>query len=92
MPTYQFICRRGCGSFERSFAMAAAPAVTSCPQCAGASRRCFGGALIQPGSAASRLLEATNRTATEPAVVHSLPAGRSATVTRNPLHRKLPRP
>ncbi|WP_067813319.1 FmdB family zinc ribbon protein [Nocardia inohanensis] len=92
MPLYEFRCR-DCGSFDRSFSMAAVPDLTECPGCAAASRRQVGGgAFVRPGSAAARLIEATRRTASEPAVVGA-PKGRvSAPVTRNPLHRKLPRP
>ncbi|MEV6069208.1 zinc ribbon domain-containing protein [Nocardia sp. NPDC052001] len=92
MPLYEFRCR-DCGSFDRSFSMAAVPEVANCPECAGDSRRQVGGgAFVRPGSAATRLIDATARTASEPAVVGA-PAGRSsAPVTRNPLHRKLPRP
>ncbi|WP_203236531.1 FmdB family zinc ribbon protein [Nocardia panacis] len=92
MPTYHFRCE-GCGSFEAGYAMAEVPATAPCPTCAGASRRGFGGgALLHTGSAASRLLEATARTASEPRVVNAPPPGRGTPVTRNPLHRKLPRP
>ncbi|MFF2556450.1 FmdB family zinc ribbon protein [Nocardia sp. NPDC058058] len=92
MPLYEFRCR-DCGSFDRSFSMAAVPDAADCPECAGSSRRQVGGgAFVRPGSAAARLIDATTRTASEPAVVGA-PAGRSrAPVTRNPLHRKLPRP
>ncbi|MRH88092.1 zinc ribbon domain-containing protein [Nocardia sp. SYP-A9097] len=92
VPLYQFHCR-DCGSFDRSFTMAAVPDTTGCPECAGSSRRQVGGgAFVRPGSATTRLIDATRRTASEPAVVGA-PAGRSnAPVTRNPLHRKLPRP
>lgn len=91
MPLYEFHCR-DCGGFDRSYPMAQVPASADCPECAGASRRLLGGAFVRPGSAAARLIEATTRTASEPAVVGA-PTGRgSAPVTRNPLHRKLPRP
>lgn len=93
MPSYEFTCRRGCGSFDRSFSMSAVPAVTTCPDCGAASRRRFGGAaLVHSGSAATRLLDATARTASEPAVVTAPPPLRAAPVSRNPLHRQLPRP
>jgi hypothetical protein len=39
-----------------------------------------------------RLIDATARTASEPAVVGVPPRGAITNVTRNPLHRKLPRP
>ncbi|WP_405135206.1 FmdB family zinc ribbon protein [Nocardia sp. NBC_01388] len=91
VPLYEFHCR-DCGSFDRSYSMAEVPAAADCPDCAGESRRHMGGAFVRPGSAAARLIDATTRTASEPAVV-AAPAGRGgAPVTRNPLHRKLPRP
>ncbi|MGW4841122.1 FmdB family zinc ribbon protein [Nocardia brasiliensis] len=92
MPLYRFHCR-ACGGFDRAFAMADVPAAASCPVCAADSKRQFGGgALIRPGAAATRLLDATRRTAAEPTVVAAPPPRRSASVSRNPLHRKLPRP
>lgn len=90
MPLYEFRCR-DCGSFDRSFTMAEVPAAAECPACSATSRRQPGGAFIRPGSAASRLIDATTRTASEPAVVGA-PAAKGAPVTRNPLHHKLPRP
>ncbi|MFI9509353.1 FmdB family zinc ribbon protein [Nocardia sp. NPDC052566] len=91
MPSYQFTCRRDCGSFERTFRMAEAPAVTTCPQCGAASRRCFGGALVHRSATVTRLLDATKRTADEPRVVGAPPARSTSSISRNPLHRKLPR-
>ncbi|MFD3591937.1 FmdB family zinc ribbon protein [Nocardia sp. NPDC058640] len=92
MPLYRFRCG-DCGGFDQSFPMSAIPQVTDCPDCAAPSKRGFAVAgLLGTGSAAARLIEATTRTADEPAVVGA-PAGRSkAPVTRNPLHRTLPRP
>lgn len=92
VPYYEFTCR-SCGSFDRTFAMAEVPASAACPACAGSSTRRFGGAaLIRPGSPVGRLIDATARTASEPAVVGVPPRGAITNVTRNPLHRKLPRP
>ncbi|WP_405168080.1 zinc ribbon domain-containing protein [Nocardia sp. NBC_01499] len=73
--------------------MAEVPTAAPCPDCASSSKRQFGvAALIRPGSAATRLIDATERTASEPSVVAAPPRRRSLPVTRNPLHRKLPRP
>lgn len=92
MPSYEFACR-ACGCFERFHPMSEAPAEAACPTCAQPARRRFGGgALLHGGSSAMRLLDATSRTASEPAVVSAPPAGGRTRVSRNPLHRKLPRP
>lgn len=88
MPSYQFSCGN-CGNFDRAFPIADVPTAASCPFCAGSSRRRFGGtSLIHTRSAAAQLIDATRRTAAEPDVVGRRPAR----VTRNPLHRTLPRP
>lgn len=92
MPSYEFACR-ACGSFERSHPMAEVPAAAPCPTCAApARRRIGGGALLHGGTSAMRLLDATARTASEPAVVPAPAPGGRARVTRNPLHRQLPGP
>ncbi|MFI6040630.1 FmdB family zinc ribbon protein [Nocardia sp. NPDC051321] len=92
MPLYWFHCR-ACGGFDLTFAMADVPVAAPCPDCASNSKRQFGvAALIRPGSAATRLIDATERTASEPSVVAAPPPRRSVPVTRNPLHHKLPRP
>ncbi|WP_188830143.1 FmdB family zinc ribbon protein [Nocardia camponoti] len=92
MPLYRFSCV-DCGGFDQSFSMSTVPAAVECPACEAPSRRGFAVAgLLNTGSQAARLIEATTRTASEPAVVGA-PIGRGgAPVTRNPLHRKLPRP
>ncbi|GAA4397526.1 FmdB family zinc ribbon protein [Tsukamurella soli] len=101
MPTYLFRCPR-CGAFERAYPMADVPARAPCPACPGVGlRRPTSPALIAPGSAVVRLIDATERTAHEPDVVGAPPrptttaaAGphRRPAITRNPLHHKLPRP
>ncbi|MFF3222765.1 FmdB family zinc ribbon protein [Nocardia suismassiliense] len=92
MPLYWFHCR-ACGGFDLTFTMADVPAAAPCPDCASSSKRQFGvAALIRPGSSATRLIDMTERTASEPSVVAGPPPRRSVPVTRNPLHRKLPRP
>ncbi|MFI1916147.1 FmdB family zinc ribbon protein [Nocardia sp. NPDC020380] len=92
MPYYEFRCR-SCGSFDSPHPMAAVPDVSPCPVCADpAPRRMTGGALLHTGSTASRLLDATARTAEQPAVVTAPPARTTTRISRNPLHRKLPRP
>ncbi len=99
MPTYLFRCTR-CGVFERAYSMADVPARSPCPACAGTGlRRPTSPALVAPGSAATRLIDATERSAHEPDVVSAPPPRTTGagphghrTVTRNPLHHKLPRP
>ncbi|WP_227983115.1 FmdB family zinc ribbon protein [Nocardia spumae] len=91
MPLYRFGCRE-CGAFDRSYRMAEVPATAPCPQCARSAARRPGGALVRR-SAAVRALDATTRTATEPAVVGAVPPGRARPVTTtDPRHRGLPRP
>jgi putative FmdB family regulatory protein len=93
VPYYQFTCR-SCGSFDSNYAMADVPLESPCPHCANPSARSFGGAgLIRTRSAATRLIDQTKRTASEPAVVGAPPSNTgSRAFTRNPLHRNLPRP
>ncbi|WP_254699263.1 FmdB family zinc ribbon protein [Rhodococcus sp. SGAir0479] len=95
MPLYQFRCDH-CGSFDRSYSMTAVPEAADCPACAGPARRQITAPRLGHGnSAPMRLLDATARSASEPAVVQGTrPGARRATqkVTTNPLHRKLPRP
>jgi putative FmdB family regulatory protein len=94
MPTYAFRCAAACGDFDAVFAMASVPARLDCRACGGAARRIFSAPHLGAGpSSAMRLLDATGRTASEPALVRSPPDRRgSRPVSRNPLHAKLPRP
>nr|WP_109551607.1 zinc ribbon domain-containing protein [Mycobacteroides franklinii] len=93
MALYAYRCM-SCGDTARNFPMATAPDTVPCPGCPEPARRVFGIAGISRGSSARmRLLDATHRSASEPSVVSALPnVRRSAPVTSNPLHRKLPRP
>ncbi|WP_067672502.1 FmdB family zinc ribbon protein [Nocardia miyunensis] len=91
MPSYEFTCPT-CGGFDRRHPMAEVPESVPCPRCRRqARRRISGGVLLRSGSAGTRLLDATARTAAEPSLVAAPPPRRSPRVTRNPLHRKLPR-
>ncbi|MGL5444370.1 MAG: hypothetical protein ACRDDJ_18080 [[Mycobacterium] stephanolepidis] len=74
--------------------MATAPDIVPCPGCPESARRVFGIAGMSRGaSSRMRVLDDTQRSASEPSVVAALPsARRSIRVTSNPLHRKLPRP
>ena len=94
MPTYAFRCA-ACGDFDAVFPMASVPRQPDCQACGGAARRIFSAPHLGVGSTtATKLLDATKRTAGEPAVVDSLPVRQTSPrpVSRNPLHAKLPRP
>lgn len=93
MPVYEFGCA-ACGRFDRSFAMTDVPDATACPQCRSDARRLMSaGRLSRGASRAMRLWDDTKRSASEPAVVSTVPGrGAPRPVTTNPLHRKLPRP
>jgi putative FmdB family regulatory protein len=73
MPTYAFRCV-ACGDFDAVFLMTTVPAQLDCQVCGGAARRIFSAPHLGVGSStAMKLLDATKRTASEPAVVESLP-------------------
>ncbi|WP_134086180.1 FmdB family zinc ribbon protein [Mycobacteroides salmoniphilum] len=93
MALYAYRCTN-CGDSSRKFPIAAAPDTVPCPGCPASARRLFGIAGMSRGSSSRmRLLDATHRSASEPPVVSAPPTlRRSAPVTSNPLHRKLPRP
>lgn len=96
MPTYEFRCP-DCTDFDLVFAMRSVPENATCPTCgASARRRVSAPRLSRAGSAASRVIDAAERSAHEPETVSSLPGrARSAPAQRytaNPLHQKLPRP
>ncbi|WP_081747682.1 zinc ribbon domain-containing protein [Arthrobacter sp. Br18] len=96
MPIYEYRCAR-CSTFEVHHPMGAAPDVESCPVCRTPSKRRISAPNIShAGSAAVKLIDATALSASEPQVVTSrLPSSgrkKSQPYTRNPLHRKLPRP
>ncbi|KAA1252033.1 zinc ribbon domain-containing protein [Mycobacterium simiae] len=94
MPTYVFRCTQGCANFTERHPMNAIPDSAECPQCSHAARRIPATPMVGVGrSVAMRLHDRTRATADAPDVVTRLPAAqrtRSA-VTRNPLHRRLPR-
>lgn len=94
MPTYEFSCE-DCGRFNGVFAMAEVPSATMCPQCRAPAQRLVSNPAFVTSSSAKRLVEATERSAHEPAVVQGSPPAAGAPaprVTHNPLHAKLPRP
>ncbi|MED5803385.1 zinc ribbon domain-containing protein [Gordonia sp. Z-3] len=95
MPTYVYRCGVGCPDFVERHPMASIPDRRVCPECGDDARRVIGApSLGVGGSAEMRLQDATRASAETPAVVSGVPrSGRRATpISRNPLHRKLPRP
>ncbi|WP_182357298.1 FmdB family zinc ribbon protein [Tomitella gaofuii] len=96
MPVYQFRCD-SCGPFDAAHTMATVPDADVCPECRAPSRRTITSpALGRGGSASMRLLDATARSASEPAVVTGTAPGRRRSpgtpVSTDPRHRALPRP
>ncbi|MER1995730.1 MAG: zinc ribbon domain-containing protein [Arthrobacter sp.] len=95
MPLYAYRCSV-CRDFEVHMPMSEVRETVPCPECgAQAPRRFTAPNLSLSSSAAYKLIERTERSAAEPAVVSSPgPRGRRAGtgITQNPLHRKLPRP
>jgi putative FmdB family regulatory protein len=94
MPMYAFRCPT-CGDFDAFFPMASVPTRPPCRACGETARRIFSAPHLGRGtSTAMKLLDATERTASEPAVVQSPPRPRTTRrpVSRNPLHAQLPRP
>lgn len=96
MPTYAFRCASG-DHFDAHYPIADVPAHATCPSCnAPAQRVLTAPHLSRAGSSTYGLIERSERSAHEPAVVHGRPGGAPRTagggVTTNPLHQKLPRP
>ena len=95
MPLYAYRCA-DCMDFEVQMPMSQVEKSVSCPECgARASRRFTAPNLSLSSSPAYKLIESTERTAAEPAVVSSPGPRRTQAgtgFTRNPLHQKLPRP
>ncbi|MCC3275959.1 MULTISPECIES: FmdB family zinc ribbon protein [unclassified Arthrobacter] len=95
MPLYSYRCP-DCREFDVFLAMGEATGFIPCPICGHAAQRRFTGPHLSHASgSAYRLLEKTERSASEPGVV-AVPgteaAAPRATTSANPLHRKLPRP
>lgn len=93
MPIYEYRCP-DCGPFESVHPMASVPRSEPCPVCSGESRKVFTAVgLSRTNSARAKAIGATEKSAHEPDVV-SGPVGRSrsAPVTTDPRHAKLPRP
>jgi putative FmdB family regulatory protein len=94
MPTYTYRCDSS-HRFDEVHTMSSIPDASTCPECGGeALRRPGAPHLSAAGSSAYGLIDASARSAHEPAVVSSLPGTprrAGSGVTRNPLHAKLPR-
>jgi len=101
LPLYEYRCPH-CSTpehptFELMMPMGSAPVAVRCPDCEGdAPRRMSAPNLSQTSSAAFHLLDSTNQSAHEPAVIETrIPGMRTGKIqqfTANPLHQKLPRP
>ncbi len=94
MTTYVFRCQ-DCGPHEGRYPIGTAPDRLSCPDCGASSTRMITAPGIGGGHSPYRsAVERTMASADAPQIVSALPgaARRPTPVTRNPLHRKLPRP
>ena len=94
MPTYTHRCPV-CGEFEQVRPMSTSGRSVACPDCGSAAERIFGApALRGVDPTLRRALDASGTSADAPQVVSSVPGrSRHATpITRDPRHRRLPRP
>jgi putative FmdB family regulatory protein len=94
MPTYGYLCSP-CGGFDVVRPMADATGPAACPTCGQVARRVFGSPALRsldPGM--HRALDASARSAENPATVSSVPgrSRRATPITTDPRHAKLPRP
>ncbi len=96
MPIYEYRCPR-CDVYEIIRALGAAPDAEDCPTCGQPARRLISAPhLSRTNTPSSRLIDAAERSATEPDVITGgIPPSRvrsTPTYSSNPLSRKLPRP
>ena len=94
VPTYSYRCV-DCGPFDLVRPMAATGEQAPCPACGGAGRRTFGAPALRGGNAGARAaIEAGERSAEAPDVVHRLPTTgrRPVRTSTDPRHARLPRP
>ncbi|WP_346621786.1 zinc ribbon domain-containing protein [Blastococcus montanus] len=95
MALYLYRCDEH-GISERSLPMGMAERQVACPSCGSPAARVFTAPRLSLGDPARRaLIDRTERTRDEPAVVSSpgpRPARRAAPVATNPALRRLPRP
>lgn len=95
MPIYEFKCGEG-HLAERHLPMSSEQREIECPDCGQMARRIISAPSVRrTDSKMASVVEATQKSAHEPAVVNSLPASgnrRATPVSRNPQHAKLPKP
>lgn len=94
VPLYEFACPQGHAT-ETTFALATVPSSIDCPACSLRARRRVTAPNLGRGSgSAMRLLDATARSASEPAVVQGAHPGtrRATPLSTDPRHARLPRP
>ncbi|RBY80555.1 zinc ribbon domain-containing protein [Geodermatophilus sp. TF02-6] len=92
MAVYQYRCPEH-GLLEVARPIGTAAEAEPCPDCAAPSRRVFTAPRLSLGSPRARaLIEATERSATEPAVVAAPPSRRVPPPEPNPALARLPRP
>lgn len=93
MPVYEFRCADA-HVHEAVLAIDSDQRSMPCRTCGAAAARLISApGLSRLGSTRARLIEKSERSAHEPAVVEGIPRGRRSTpVSRDPRHAKLPRP
>ena len=95
MAVYLFRCQN-CGPFDAAFPIGTAPARSACPDCAALGARVITAPLIGHGANGYRTaIDRSAASADSPQVITGRIPGPSPTapsITRNPLHAKLPRP
>jgi putative FmdB family regulatory protein len=92
VAVYQYRCAEH-GLLEVARPIGTAADVEPCPDCATPAPRVFTAPRLSLGSARNRaLIDRTERTADQPAVVSAPPSRRVAPQPHNPAHARLPRP
>lgn len=95
MPFYEFRCHTG-HTTERLLPMSSDTRTTECQTCGDEANRVISApAVAGVDKHKARLVEATQKSAYEPAVVNSVPSSgnrRATPVSHNPQHAKLPKP
>ena len=95
MPIYEFKCAEGHIS-EAQLPMSSETRERDCPDCGAVANRMISApSTRRVDGARARAVEATQKSAYEPAVVNSVPASgnrRATPVSHNPQHAKLPKP
>jgi putative FmdB family regulatory protein len=94
VPTYSYRCPV-CREFDLVRPMAQVDAAATCPDCGAQSTRVFTAPALRGLDARlRRALDAGERSADSPDVVHAVPgrSRRATPVSRDPRHARLPRP